>query len=335
MILAVVMLLGLGVRMYGLTGYGIWFDEGYHIALVQLPTVGAMVDALISNPPSDPLYVMLLRAWVGLFGHDNAAVRMLSVLASTSTLPAIYLLGRQAASNTIGLLGALLFALSPYAVELGQEAALYSLAALTTTAALTAGWRWRTTGRGRAAYMVFAVLAIYSHYVVAVILILFAAFSLHPAAGPRKVSARTWVISNAAIGVLWLPWLAALAVHWWSSALTRTALRHPATAAELFDALVQYTSGSAALHVQNRWLETLGLAVGAALFTMGLGMLHPWSGRLRLVAVIAAIVFAGPAIVSTLTGLWLFVPHFMLFLLPALVLIQPPARLRLSGFGGE
>ena len=32
-------------------------------------------------------------------------------------------------------------AVSPYAVEFGQEAALYTLAALTTTAALAAGWR--------------------------------------------------------------------------------------------------------------------------------------------------------------------------------------------------
>src|SRR5436190_16187277 len=130
--LGAIMLVGLAVRLYGLTGYGIWFDEGYHIALVQQPTVAAMLDAVLSNPPSDPLYVMLLRGWVSLFGHGDAEVRILSVLLSTATIPATYWLGRVIAGSAVGLLGALFFALSPYAVELGQEAALYSLAALTT-----------------------------------------------------------------------------------------------------------------------------------------------------------------------------------------------------------
>jgi predicted membrane-bound mannosyltransferase len=53
--LAAIMLVGLAIRLYGLTSYGIWFDESYHIALVQLPSVGAMLDAVLSNPPSDPL----------------------------------------------------------------------------------------------------------------------------------------------------------------------------------------------------------------------------------------------------------------------------------------
>src|SRR5947207_1917215 len=101
--------LGLAVRFYGLTSYGIWFDEAYHIQLVQLSTVPAMLDAVLSNPPSDPLYVLLLRAWVGLFGHGDAAVRLLSVLLSAATLPATYWLGRVMVGRAAGLLAALLF----------------------------------------------------------------------------------------------------------------------------------------------------------------------------------------------------------------------------------
>ena len=79
LLLGGIVLLGLGIRLYGLTAYGIWFDEAYHIALVQQPTAGAMLDAVLSNPPSDPLYVLLLRPWVGLFGASDGAVRLLSV----------------------------------------------------------------------------------------------------------------------------------------------------------------------------------------------------------------------------------------------------------------
>src|SRR2546423_6553864 len=80
--LIVIALVGLAIRVNGLTNYGIWWDEAYHVQLVHLPTVGDMLDAVLSNPPSDPLYVLVLRAWAGLFGTGDAAIRSLSVLFS-------------------------------------------------------------------------------------------------------------------------------------------------------------------------------------------------------------------------------------------------------------
>jgi 4-amino-4-deoxy-L-arabinose transferase-like glycosyltransferase len=317
-ILALVTLVGLAVRLYGLTSYGIWFDEGYHIALVQLPTVGAMLDAVLSNPPSDPLYVLLLRGWVSLFGSGDAAVRLLSVLISTATLPATYALGRVMASRAVGLLGACLFALSPYAVELGQEAALYSLAALTTTAALAVGWHWHQSGRGAWLYVALGVVAIYSHYVVAAILALFALLALHPAAGARRIATKVWLSAHAAIFIAWVPWLVALAAHWLSSELPRATLYHPATPEELLDALIRFTSGSATRLQSASPVEVLGLFAGGALFALGL--LAATRG-LRLLALVSGTIFLAPAVVSRVTGLWLFVPHFMLFLLPSLMLI--------------
>src|SRR4051794_35198697 len=264
--LGLVVLLGLGVRLLGLTAYGIWFDEGYHVALVRLPTVGAMLEAVLSNPPSDPLYVLVLRGWVGLFGHGDTEVRLLSVLLSTATLPAAYWLGRVMAGGAVGLLGALLFAVSPYAVELGQEAALYTLAALATTAALAAGWRLRTTGRGAGLYVLLAVVAIYSHYVVAVILALFAL--LPPVLAPRhpvessifktspsreakgRYSESRWAAAHALVFIAWLPWLLALGAHLMTTSLPRVALAHRATWLDVQDALMQYTAGTAARQAQ-------------------------------------------------------------------------------------
>jgi 4-amino-4-deoxy-L-arabinose transferase-like glycosyltransferase len=322
LLLGGITLLGLGIRLYGLTGYGIWFDEAYHIALVQQPPVGAMLDAVLSNPPSDPLYVLLLRPWVGLFGSSDGAVRLLSVLFSTATLPATYALGRALAGRGAGLLGALFFALSPYAVELGQEAALYALAALTTTLALVAGWRWRAIGRGGALYLLLGIVAIYSHYVVAAILAGFALLALLPAAGPRRVTGRAWLGAHALIGAAWLPWLAALAVHWLDSAQPRATLQHTATASEVIGALVQFSSGTAVLQQGNRVLLALGLVAGAGLLALGWRAGGTPARRgLRLVVVLSAAIFLLPALLSAVTGRWLFVPHFMLFLLPALCVV--------------
>jgi 4-amino-4-deoxy-L-arabinose transferase-like glycosyltransferase len=326
-----VTLLGLVVRLYGLTNYGVWFDEAYHIQLVQLPTITAMLDAVLSNPPSDPLYVLLLRPWVGLFGPGDGSVRTMSVLLSTATLPATYWLGKIVAGRAVGLVGALLLAVSPYAVELGQEAALYVLASLTTTLVLAAGWRWWVSGQGASLYVALGILAIYSHYVVLPILALFGLLALHPAAGPRRVSARAWLLAHGVIFTAWLPWLVALIMSWQSSLVPRATLRHPATPEEVLGALVKFTSGSASLLQGERILEAIGLLAGAGLFAAGW-----WEGRdrerraLRLIVVISAIIFLLPAIISAATGLWLFVDHFMLFLLPALLIVL--AASQQSGF---
>src|SRR6476469_4315106 len=103
--LAGITLLGLGIRLFGLTSYGVWFDEAYHVQLVRLPTVAAMLGAVLANPPSDPLYVLLLRLWVGLFGSSDGSIRGRSVLLSTATLPAADALGRVLAGRAAGLLG--------------------------------------------------------------------------------------------------------------------------------------------------------------------------------------------------------------------------------------
>ncbi|HUS14997.1 MAG TPA: glycosyltransferase family 39 protein, partial [Chloroflexia bacterium] len=321
-VLGALVVFGLLVRLYGLTSYGIWWDEAYHVALVRLPTVGSMVDAVLSNPPSDPLYVLLLRPWTALLGTTDGSVRLLSVIFSTATVLATYALGRVVAGRRAALLGTGLLAVSPYAVELGQEAALYALAGLTTPVALAAGWHWRRSGRGALAYVLCGAVAIYSHYVVAAILALFAVLALTPTAGPARVGRSAWIIAHAAIATIWLPWLAALALHWTAASVPRATLPHRVAPDEVLGALVQFTSGSAALLQGRRPLEAAGLIAGAGLIALGwyAGAAAARRG-LRLLLVISALIFLVPAMLSAVTGLWLFVPHFMLFLLPALCVI--------------
>src|SRR5205823_993377 len=143
--------------------------------------------------------------------------------------------------RAVGLLSALILALAPYAAELGQEAALYALAGLMATAALAAGWRLLRSGRGYLVYMPLGIVAIYSHYVVAVILLLFALLTLHPLAGPRRVSSARWIWVNSLILAAWLPWLALVVAHWLQSAVPRVSLGHTAEFSELTGALVQFT----------------------------------------------------------------------------------------------
>ena len=322
--LTAIVTLGLAVRLYGLTAYGVWFDEAYQIQLVQMPDVPTMIEAVLLMPPSDPLYVLLLKAWTGIFGYGDLSVRMLSVLLGTLTLPATYWLGRIMVSQTVGLVGALMLAVSPYAVEFSQEAALYILASLATTLAMAAGWRWRSSGSGSglATYVILGAMAIYSHYVASVILALFMLLGLYKQEISSAISRRLWFIANGTIFLLWSPWLITMLVYWATSPQPRTSLPHTATLTEVVGALVQFSSGTAALLQGQRVLEALGLLSGAALFFAGLfGARREKKLGIGLIVVISALVFFLPAVVSAITGWWLFVPHFMLFLLPALLVV--------------
>jgi uncharacterized membrane protein len=318
--LGAIMVLGLALRIYGLTSYGVWFDEAYHVQLVKLPSVGTMLDAVLSNPPSDPLYVLVLRAWTDWFGTDDASIRSLSVISGTLTLPATYALGVAFAGRAAGLLGALFLALSPYAIEFGQEAALYALVSLLTTLALAAAFRWQSTGKGQWLYVGLGVLAIYSHYVVAAILLLLAAFQLRAASVTSRVEKAQWLGTNALIVFTWLPWLTALTLHWFGSPLPRATLRHPATGDELVGALVQFSSGTASLQQHREALWVMGLLSGGLLLGGGwLAGRMPERRAVSIILLVSSLIFFVPAIASKVTGLWLFVPHFMLFLLPALL----------------
>ncbi len=105
------------------------------LAYQQLTTDRAWSDtftALRRSPEHAPLYFLLVRVWMQLFGSSIAAIRSLSVIFSLLVLPAVYaicheLFGEKAVAWT----AVLLVAISPFFVAYAQEARPYSLWLLT------------------------------------------------------------------------------------------------------------------------------------------------------------------------------------------------------------
>ncbi|HUG47799.1 MAG TPA: glycosyltransferase family 39 protein, partial [Candidatus Limnocylindria bacterium] len=298
----------------------LFWDEAYHVQLVLLPSTTEMLGAILANPPSDPLYALLLRAWAAFAGTTDQVIRLPSVLAGAATAPAAAWLGWELTlSRRVALASAILVAIAPYAVEFGQEASPYAFATLLTTLALAALWRWRRTGRrlDGALAVVVSIVAVYSHYVVPVVLTLVAFTSLSPLGGPRQVSARAMAVAAGNVLLAWLPWLVPMLMSWFSTD-ARTALAHTATPQELLGALSQYASGTGALIERIRPLQLLGIAAAGLLVARGwLVGGRPGLGGLRVVVLVAVALFVGPWLASVITGHWLFVAHLMLFTLPA------------------
>ena len=283
------------------------------------------LDAILANPPSDPLYALVLRGWVAAAGSGDAAMRVPSVLAGTLTIAAAAWLAREADGRAVvSVFAAVFVAVSPYALEFSQEAAPYALAALLATTALAAGWRWRRTGtrRDAATAVALGVAAAYAHYVVVVILGLVWLIGLTRWAGPSRVRVRDWALAGGIVAVAWLPWLAALIAHWLAAAAPRASLQSPISLGDLARTLGQYIAGSAALLQSERLLVWGGLALGVVLVALGwFAGRDPERRGLRVMAVAAAIVFVGPALAALSTGAWLFVAHFGVLTLPAVLVI--------------
>lgn len=124
---------------------GLWLDEAFSVWLGWQP-LPEMLGWIVRIDQHPPLYYILLRFWMAL-GDRAAVVRAFSALASTLTIPVIYMLGRRLAGRNVGLLSAVILALSPFHVRFAQETRMYALLALYASLAMLALARLLTDRR--------------------------------------------------------------------------------------------------------------------------------------------------------------------------------------------
>lgn len=214
------LLAGFGVRLFRLGAESLWYDETVSAVLAGKPLA-----ALIAHTAGDihpPGYYLLLSAW-GRVAQPTTAHGMEFLFAFFSlwcglvVAALVYALGRRLISAPVGVLALWITAFHPFHLWYGQEVRMYTLAAAlglfclwALHTALTSP-RW---GRWLAVYVVCAVIGLYSLYY-----FLFLLFTLNLIAlgmadwGDRHArpaaSARlsAWLGAQAAVLLLWLPWL--------------------------------------------------------------------------------------------------------------------------------
>ena len=91
-------------------------------------TFGDTWSALTKSPEHAPLYFVLTRIWVQLWGSSIAVMRSLSVAISLLVFPALYWLCQELfARPSISRMAVILMSVSPFYVAYAQEARPYSL----------------------------------------------------------------------------------------------------------------------------------------------------------------------------------------------------------------
>ncbi|HUC16046.1 MAG TPA: glycosyltransferase family 39 protein [Acidimicrobiales bacterium] len=107
---------------------GLWLDEALSVNIAKLPLV-QLPGALVQDG-SPPLYYLALHYWMLLFGQGDPAVRALSGIISTATLPFLWAAGQRAGGRRAAWAALLLGASSPWAIYFGTDTRMYSLMAL-------------------------------------------------------------------------------------------------------------------------------------------------------------------------------------------------------------
>ena len=135
------MLVALVLRVKGLGATNLWLDEANSWRVARLPW-GAMLDNLRSSPLG-PLYFVILKLWIQLFGDSEVALRAPSLLASVFVIPVTYLIGVRAFSRRAAIVGVVLLTLSPLQLYFAQEARMYMPLTLFAALYFLAYLRWR------------------------------------------------------------------------------------------------------------------------------------------------------------------------------------------------
>lgn len=206
---SVLTILGAGTvfRVAHLTAKPFWFDECFTAELARLKWTEFM-RVLWWREANMTAYYLLLRGWMH-FGHSQFFIRALSVFFSAITIPVVYWLGTMLYERRIALVAAALFAANAFSVRYAQEARSYALFGL--LAALSSGclvaWLRAPQRRWRVAYVLLAVFAVYSHlYALLLLVVHWMAVRLiqAPPAYHHEFSAmrRAWKIIALAVAPL-------------------------------------------------------------------------------------------------------------------------------------
>jgi mannosyltransferase len=216
-LLSAIMVLGGFLRVYRIGSEGLWLDEAFSVWMARQP-VGQMLNWLVHIDQHPPLYYLLLHFWMAL-GDDPATVRALSALASTLTIPTVYLLGRRLADEKVGLLAALILAVSPFHVRFAQEARMYALLTLNASLALYALMHLLTDSHTAAApwawlgYVVLTAATLLTHntavFFLAATNLLVLVLSLIRPPITNHGFLRNWLLAQLGVLLLWGPWLPA------------------------------------------------------------------------------------------------------------------------------
>ncbi|MBO9308922.1 MAG: glycosyltransferase family 39 protein [Chloroflexi bacterium] len=202
------LLLAALLRFHALAAQSLWHDEGNTLRLIQ-----RALPELLSAASRDihpPLYYLLLKAWSGLTGESEFALRAFSALSGVLSVACAYALGAALFAPSVGIAAAFLTALNTFSIYYSQEARMYALLALIAALAMLCFVRWLDARRP--SFLLGMALCnaagLYTHYAYPLNLAAQGAlFALWLVARRERGALGAYLAANALTVALFLPQL--------------------------------------------------------------------------------------------------------------------------------
>lgn len=225
-----ILLAGTAFLFAGITDEGLWFDESYTGCLVN-HSMGQII-AVTGSDNHPPLYYLMLRLFILVFGNTVLTLRAFSVLGVLAL--AAWGMGpvRRIAGVRAGMLYTILIFITPITLDMGQEARMYTWASFFVTGSALYGYLAYQDGRRRdwIRFVLCSLAAAYTHYYALLAVMILCGLLLLGtlAAGKRLLP---FLPAAGCIAAGYLPWLTKLipqigrvSSHFWISPLTGESL---------------------------------------------------------------------------------------------------------------
>jgi len=178
LILAALTAIGTFLRLYHLDYNSIWLDEGatYEISRHTLSHIWKVVADGEFNPP----LFFWLEHFMLIPGNNEISLRLLPALIGTCTIPLVYLIGKEILDDNTGLASAAFITFSPFHILYSQDGRAYTTVLFFFTLALYFFLRALKSRSLRhwAAFGLFSALSFYTHFYIAIPLIIIVLYGL-------------------------------------------------------------------------------------------------------------------------------------------------------------
>ena len=231
------------MRLWKIDFQSLWLDE-LHTMNESDPEIGwkEMMAHLKCCDQHPPLYFFLARLSFEIFGHTAISARVISAIAGTVSVWAMYLLGKEILNRNLGLIAAALTSVNYYNLYYSQEARCYILAFLFSALSFLFLIRLlkKINIKNSLLYALFSLLLLYSHYyslfTLASQLVIIVLFFFLSVRVERKKFITYFLISGLLMIIGYIPWLP----HLWTMSQIHSFWVQPISSSFLLDFYFEY-----------------------------------------------------------------------------------------------
>ncbi len=203
------------LRLNGLTANDLWADELFSWRLTRL-SIGELLAALGADI-HPPLYFILLKAFVSLFGDSLMSLRIFQALPSIATVGLTFVFARARVDRTTAAMAAAIVLLSPASIYYAHQVRAYALCEMMSVVVAAAMSRYARTRRpiDLVAFALAATAMNYLHFIGPFFLAGVFALAAYLAATGRiaRPAFLAVVLALALASAVLVPWLWYLLSH--------------------------------------------------------------------------------------------------------------------------